>query len=96
MTINQTLKSHKSGCSGRPANNCLPLNKIGDDKQKSSGSSASCTFPPLLPPPKLQGVTCLPGARLGGRGIKELLPGALGVVVCTPQTPDPEPHLSSC
>ena len=23
MTINQTLKSHKSGCSGRPANNCL-------------------------------------------------------------------------
>ena len=23
MMINQTLKSHKSGCSGRPANNCL-------------------------------------------------------------------------
>ena len=23
MTVNQTLKSHKSGCSGRPANNCL-------------------------------------------------------------------------
>lgn len=50
----------------------------GDDEQKSSGSSASRIFPAILPPPKLQGVTCLPGARLGGRGIRELLPGALG------------------